>query len=34
LNYGSSTDGGNTWSSDMETTFTKVTAAAAPQKKN
>jgi uncharacterized protein DUF1579 len=27
LNYGSSTDGGNTWSSDMETTFTKVMAA-------
>lgn len=27
LNYGSSADGGNTWSSDMETTFTKVVAA-------
>jgi hypothetical protein len=33
LNYGSSTDGGSTWSSDMDTTFTKVTAAAAPAKK-
>jgi hypothetical protein len=29
LNYGSSTDGGNTWSSDMDTTFTKVMGAAA-----
>ncbi len=33
LNYGSSTDGGKTWSSDMETTFTKVMGAAAPVKK-
>ena len=36
LNYGSSMDGGSTWSSDMETTFTKVMGAAsvAPPKKN
>lgn len=34
LKYESSTDGGNTWTSGMETTFTKVTAAAAPAKKN
>jgi Protein of unknown function (DUF1579) len=28
LKYESSTDGGNTWTSDLESTFTKVTAAA------
>ena len=28
LKYDSSTDGGNTWTSDQESTFTKVTAAA------
>jgi hypothetical protein len=36
LQYESSTDGGNTWSSDLESTFTKVVAAtpAAPEKTN
>jgi len=36
LKYESSADGGNTWTSDLESTFTKVTAAApaAPAKKN
>jgi Protein of unknown function (DUF1579) len=36
LKYESSTDGGNTWTSDLESTFTKVTgtAPAAPAKKN
>jgi hypothetical protein len=36
LKYESSTDGGNTWSSDLESTFTKVTSAApaAPAKNN
>jgi hypothetical protein len=36
LKYESSTDGGSTWISGMETTFTKVTAAApaAPAKNN
>jgi hypothetical protein len=36
LKYESSPDGGNTWTSDLESTFTKVTAAApaAPAKKN
>jgi hypothetical protein len=28
LKYESSADGGNTWTSDLESTFTKVTAAA------
>jgi hypothetical protein len=34
--YESSADGGNTWTSDLESTFTKVTAAApaVPAKKN
>jgi hypothetical protein len=34
--YESSTDGGNTWTSDLESTFTKVMAAApaAPANKN
>jgi hypothetical protein len=34
--YESSTDGGNTWTSDLESTFTKVMAAApaAPAKQN
>jgi hypothetical protein len=30
--YESSTDGGNTWTSDLESTFTKVTAAASAAK--
>jgi hypothetical protein len=35
LKYESSADGGNTWTSDLESTFTKVTAApTAPAKKN
>ena len=34
LKYESSTDGGKTWTSDMETTFTKVTVPAVPAKKN
>jgi uncharacterized protein DUF1579 len=36
LKYESSSDGGNTWASDLESTFTKVMAAdpAAPAKKN